>query len=112
MSLYRGIGNLGSYFEVTSNMYQPPPAAVPGWQLAPVPGWGTNPARSGPPVLAMNGIETSTVLPHWAPVKSALGDSDSDANEGYIALAAAGGIFFGWFLAWAYWHNKTKKKKA
>jgi len=31
-----------------SSMYRPPPAATPGWQFAPVPGWGTNPLRAGP----------------------------------------------------------------
>lgn len=105
--------HVGSYFEMTPSMYQPPPAGTPGWAIAPVPGWGTNPLRAGPRVLAMNGaphVEISSVLPAWAPV-SGLGDAESDANEGYIALAAAGGIFLGWFLCWAY-HQSKKKKKA
>lgn len=114
---------VGTYFETSASMYQPPPAANPGWALAPVPGWGMNPERSGPPMLAMNGadIPISSVLPDWAPVRQctacssvrggALGDSESDANEGYIALAAAGGIFLGWFLSWAYHYHKSQKKK-
>jgi hypothetical protein len=39
---------LGSYYAVPPDMYQPPPPATPGWQQAPVPGWGTNPMRAGP----------------------------------------------------------------
>ena len=111
---------LGSYFEMTPLMYQPPPAANPGWAIAPVPGWGTNPERSGPPVLATNGplITESSILPDWSPVRSCtacnsargVGDVESEANQGYIALAAAGGIFFGWFLCWAYNYHKAKKK--
>lgn len=103
----------GSYFEMNSGMYQPPEAGTPGWMLAPVPGWGANPLRAGPPRLAANGTElirSGSVLPHWAPVRG-LGDSESDANQGYIALAAAGGIFFGWFLCWAYNYHKSKKGK-
>lgn len=114
--------SVGTYFETSPSMYQPPPAANPGWALAPVPGWGTNPDRAGPRMLATNGadIPVETVLPHWAPVREctacnsvrgSLGDSESDANQGYIALAAAGGIFFGWFLSWAYHYHKSQKKK-
>lgn len=102
--------SVGSYFEMTQSMYQPPPAANPGWAIAPVPGWGTNPLRAGPPILAMNGssIPVSSVLPEWYPIRS-LGDTESDANQGYIALAAAGGIFLGWFLCWAYNYSKQKR---
>lgn len=104
--------SVGTYFEMTPSMYQPPPAANPGWAIAPVPGWGTNPLRAGPPVLATNGygdpIEVSSVLPQWTPIRS-LGDAESEANQGYIALAAAGGIFLGWILCWAYHYSKQKK---
>lgn len=99
----------GSYYGTPPNFYQPPPPATPDWPLAPVPGWGANPLRSGPPVLAMNGQQTNNDL--VLPLYSAVGDSESDANQGYIAIAAAGGLFLGWFLSWVYWYNKSPKKK-
>jgi len=43
----------GSYYAVTPDMYQPPPAGTPGWQMAPVPGWGINPWRAGPARVGM-----------------------------------------------------------
>jgi hypothetical protein len=39
---------LGSYYEMTDDMYRTQPAGTPGWQMAPVPGWGINPLRAGP----------------------------------------------------------------
>ena len=112
--------SMGSYEQINEKMYQPPPAGTPGWELAPVPGWGTNPLRSGPPVLATNGIVPARSTVDWTPVSgcSSCGggvgaaDSEEQANQGYIALAAAGGIFFGWFLAWAYFYNNSQKKRA
>lgn len=98
---------IGSYYEVSEDMYQSPPAGTPGWQLAPVPGWGMNPHRAGPPVLATNG----SILPRYAPVRDLGRDTEQSANEGYIALAAAGGIFLGWFLAWAYFQRKRGQSK-
>jgi len=95
-------------------MYQPPAAGTPGWELAPVPGWGMNPLRSGPSRLALAGetrIPSQWNIADWTPIVDGVGaSSEEDANQGYIALAAAGGIFFGWFLAWAYFYNKGKKK--
>ena len=96
---------VGSYYEVPNQAYQAPPAGTPGWQLAPVPGWGMNPYRAGPPVLATNG----SILPRYTPVQG-LGDSEQAANEGYIALSAALGLFTGWFLCWAYHYNQKQKR--
>lgn len=96
----------GSYFQTPPKTYQPPPPALPGWELAPVPGWGMNPERSGPPILAMNG----STWPKYTPVGRGVGDSESDANQGYVAIAAASGLFLGMFLAWMYWYNMSPKK--
>jgi hypothetical protein len=96
-----------SYYDMTSQDYQPPAAGTPGWQLAPVPGWGMNPLRAGPrrlaadPITGDQSIPEGSVLPEWSPL-----GSEEDAQVGYISLAAAGGIFFGWFLAWAYLRNR------
>jgi hypothetical protein len=51
-----------SYAQVTPEYYrmlQPDSAwhaGSPGWSRAPVPGWGMNPNRVGPPRLAVNGV--------------------------------------------------------
>lgn len=93
-----------SYYNLDDTYYQPPSPGTPGWQLAPVPGWGMNPARAGSPRIAFDGVrlvgigETSVV------------DSEEEGNEGKIAIAAAAGIFLGWALAWVYWSNKKKTK--
>ena len=109
-----------SYYgtEKANSWYQPPPAGTPGWQLAPVPGWGVNPFRAGPrrlatePTTGDRPIPPGSVLPDWTPVATngALG-SEEDEKVGQIALAGAGGIFFGWFLAWAWMKQQQKKRK-
>lgn len=45
-----------SYYELPDNAWQVLPAGTPGWQFAPVPGWGMNPFRAGPPMLATEGL--------------------------------------------------------
>jgi hypothetical protein len=52
------MNGLSSYYAVTPQMYNPPPAATPGWDQAPVPGWGTNPFRAGPERVGVNGCSS------------------------------------------------------
>lgn len=102
----------GSYEQIKDSMYQPPSAGTPGWELAPVPGWGTNPLRSGPPILATNGFVPARSTIDWTPIRAAgAADVEEEANQGYIALAAAGGIFLGGFLVWVYFYNKQSKNR-
>jgi hypothetical protein len=49
---------IGSYYNVTPAMYRPPPPGTPGWQRAPVPGWGVNPWRAGPPRVGVGEISS------------------------------------------------------
>lgn len=107
MSLHFAASGVGSYYGMTNEMYQTLPAGTPGWELAPVPGWGMNPERSGPPVLAMNG----SVLPRYTPVDALGEDSEESANQGYIAIAAASGLVLGMFFAWVYWYNMAPKAR-
>ena len=79
-----------SYYGMTDSMYRPPAPATPGWQFAPVPGWGANPERSGPPVIATAGT----------------GDKYRTMTEGHVALGAAAGIFVGWFLGYVYFQTR------
>lgn len=79
-----------SYYGMSDSMYRSPPPATPGWQFAPVPGWGANPERSGPPIIATG----------------AAGDQYVTRTDGDIALGAAAGMFVGWFLAYVYFKGK------
>ena len=103
-----------SYYNLPDNAYQSIQASTPGWQTAPVPGWGVNPLLAGPKRLAANGVgdvPIRSIISDWTLRNRAVGADSSEkaGNEGMIALAAAGGIFLGWALAWVYWSNKKKK---
>lgn len=99
-----------SYYNLTNDYYQPPTPGTPGWQLAPVPGWGMNPARSGPARIAANGLSGVRLIGIGAS-EAPVVDSEAAGTEGKIAMAAAGGIFLGWALAWVYWSNRSNKKQ-
>jgi len=89
----------GSYYQVTPDMYQPPPVATPGWQQAPVPGWGTNPYRAGPRRLAVEGCSSCG---------EAADDRYRTMTAGHVALAGAGGIALG-MLFMAIWQKSRKR---
>ncbi len=69
---------IGSYYAMTSDMYRPPPAATPGWQFGPVPGWGTNPYRAGPKRV---GVGCS---------RCAMGQDNGNGGLGGLGIVAAG----------------------
>lgn len=98
-----------SYYELPTDAWAVLPAGTPGAALAPVPGWGMNPARSGPPMLAMEGVTARSTVSQWTPVGAS--DSEEQGQQGMVALAAAGGIFTGWALAWIYWSTKKPKRR-
>lgn len=70
--------------------------ALPDWQSAPVPGWGKNPLRAGPPRVGVGAYAVpvnDAVLPRYTPIS---GDYDDDtATWGHVAGAAAAGILAG-----------------
>jgi hypothetical protein len=97
---------------MTDADYQPPQVATPGWELAPVPGWGVNPLRAGPSVLATSGVPIRSIVADWTPVQPmGVTDSEKQGQQGAVALGVAGGIFFGWTLAWIYWSSKKSRKR-
>jgi len=53
---------IGSYYQVSQDMYRTPAAALPGWQTSQVPGWGTNPMRAGPPRVGVGRAYGRTAL--------------------------------------------------
>lgn len=103
---------------LSAGYYQQLPVATPLWQEAPVPGWGVNPLRAGPPRVGVGAYATpvgcgscgddvplnSAVLPKYAPIGA---DASSEqASYGTVALVAAGGIVLGLVFGWLYFSNK------
>lgn len=105
---------------LSAGYYQQLPAGTPGWQNAPVPGWGINPLRAGPRRVgvgayaqpACNGCGVyddnvplnSAVLPRYVPI-----GADASAEQtsyGAVALGAAGGIILGLAFGWLWFANK------
>ncbi len=121
---------LGSYYNMPDSFYQPPSAGTPMWQEAPVPGWGVNPMRAGPPRVGVGADEATTidmwrperhlgggipeqdrVLPHYTPIGGCAGCVELGAAEedvykqttwGHVALATAGGILVGMLFMYLY----------
>jgi hypothetical protein len=75
---------VGSYWNVPDSDYQELPVGTPGWQDAPVPGWGINPLRAGPMRVGIGlggGIwDEDGPLPRYTPIGS-LGDHFSEDAE-------------------------------
>lgn len=112
-----------SYYMMPSNglspgYYQQLPPGTPGWQDAPVPGWGMNPLRAGPPRVGVGATPgcgscgaysddvplNSFVLPHYAPIGA---DAASEQTSyGVVALGIAGGIALGLAFAWLWFGSK------
>jgi len=82
------MNGLSSYYRVTPSMYANLPAATPGWEDAPVPGWGTNPLRAGPERIAVGGCGACRGL------------GQDDCGHPYMAMlvALAGGLTIGYLL--------------
>lgn len=77
-----------SYYGTPERQYYVmPPEGTPGWQFAPVPGWGKNPDRAGPPRVGVGGCACGPVgedededveieveeEPDWGPVVIGVG---------------------------------------
>ncbi len=83
--------------------YEPIDPGTPGWQDAPVPGWGANPLRSGPDRVGVGSsipLEDA-VLPEYARVGELPGSKDP--AWGLVAGAGAGGILLGLAFGWMNW---------
>lgn len=106
---YQALPNNGLY----PTFYQQLPVGTPGWQQAPVPGWGMNPFRAGPSRVGVGATPGSVrwndaVLPRYTPVGAAEGSTYTDLTWGHVAGGAAGGIVLG--LAFGYvWFGRKKK---
>lgn len=71
-----------SYYGLSKDIYRNIPSWTPGAQLAPVPGWGKNVLRAGPPILAMHGETTIVEVPY-------------KYGFGHVALGFVAGALFG-----------------
>lgn len=84
---------LGSYYNMPIDFYRPPPAGTPGWQEAPVPGWGINPLRAGPRRVGV-GADEPVTIDVWRPgLDRYMGGGIPEQNRvlpHYAALAGGG----------------------
>jgi len=103
-----------SYYGVTMDMYRVPDAGTPGWNLAPVPGWGANPLRAGPPRVGVGCADglcgtvplNDAVLPRYAQVgqddDGYAGDKYVEYTVGHLGFAFVGGVAFGALCAYVW----------
>lgn len=122
----RALKAVGSFYDVPQNDYHELPSGTPGWQFAPVPGWGTNPYRAGPRRVGVGALyadgrvpANQAVLPRYAPIDG-LGcpcagpvgqtatDSYRETTWGHVMFAAAGGIVVGLLFGRAWWKGPRR----
>ncbi len=124
-----------SYWNVPTSYYRPPPAGTPGWQFAPVPGWGMNPRRAGPRRSGVGAVDpvrvNDDVLPDYSLVNQnratikamtaslggwgcqavgAAGDQYRETTYGHVALASAASIAVGMLFGWTWCTRKPGRK--
>ena len=89
---------------IAPTFYEQLPPALPGWQDAPVPGWGMNPYRAGPSRVGVGALLNSNdpVLPRYVQIGSVPQEA-----YGYIAAAGAGGIVVGLAMAWLWFRRNN-----
>lgn len=102
-----------SYYDMPADVYHELPAGTPGWQFAPVPGWGTNPLRAGPRRVGVGQIgaafERGSIpdeddnLPFYTPISAVPGDQYTETSWGMVALGVSGGMAFGVLCGYAWW---------
>jgi len=99
-----------TYWTVPDRDYHELPVATPGWQSAPVPGWGINPLRAGPARVGVGGgiWEEDAFLPAYAPIGADPGDAYRETSYGVVALAGSGGILLGILFGYAWWGLRKK----
>lgn len=99
-----------SFYSVPNSAYRHMPAGSPGWQLAPVPGWGVNTDKAGSPIVGAGALGggcgcggTQSTLPRYRPLPlgADVGDNYRTMTTGHVALAAAGGILVGAIFVYA-----------
>lgn len=118
--------SLGSFYNVPPEDYHEIPAGTPGWQFAPVPGWGKNPLRAGPERVGVGAAFSpgtvgvnQDVLPRYAPVNplsgcgcqgsAPVGQADyRETTWGHVMFAGAGGIALGVLFGLAWWKGAKR----
>ena len=83
-----------SFWNVPDSDYRELAVATPGWQTAPVPGWGINPLRAGPTRVAIDGLGADPEAAY------------KETSWGVVALGAAVGIGAGLLFGYAWWGQK------
>jgi hypothetical protein len=99
-----------AYWMVPDSDYHELHVATPGWQNAPVPGWGINPLRAGPRRVGVSGgiPGEDNFLPYYTPIGADPGAAYNETSYGVVALAGAGGIMLGLLFGYAWWELRKK----
>lgn len=98
-----------SFWNVPDADYHELAVATPGWQNAPVPGWGINPLRAGPPRVGIGGGSIpgeDDFLPHYAALGADPEAAYKETSWGVVAGATAAGIMLGILFGYARWGQK------
>lgn len=97
-----------SYWNVPDADYHELAVATPGWQSAPVPGWGINPLRAGPMRVGLGGgiPGEDNFLPRWTALGADPEDAYKETSWGVVAGAAALGIGLGILFGYARWGRR------
>ena len=97
-----------SFWNVPDSDYHELAVATPGWQSAPVPGWGINPLRAGPMRVGIGGgiPGEDDVLPRFEPLGADPEAVYRETSWGVVAFAAAGGIMLGILFGYARWGQR------
>jgi len=95
-----------SFWNVPDADYHELAVATPGWQEAPVPGWGINPLRAGPMRVGIGGggiPEQDAVLPRYFPLGVDPEAAYHETSWGVVAGGVAIGIGLGLLFGYAWW---------
>lgn len=98
-----------SYYQMDYSMTNP---GTPGWQFAPVPGWGANPAAAGPRRVGVGGCGCGGGVGQDTRVATDIEGRYNQTSYGMVAAVGAGALLLGVFLGYVAGKKAQKKMTA